>query len=152
MRYFHFRRSLKIENEHNSMKTCMQKFDQKSFIHGTIGTQERVLVRQGKRAIRFRAIDILLYFPIRMPYGQKNKLIKEIRRKLKMNHLYNSSKRTGLGCLKLTTSFVNVSLKIQMLISHNANIFCRKNLRSFCTAKASLIFSTKISLYLVIKS
>ena len=33
-----------------------------------------------------------------------------------------------------------------------ASIFCRTNLRSICTAKASMIFSTKISVYLVIES
>ena len=41
-------RSLKLENENNSMKTKMQKFDHVSLIYGTTGTQEQVLVRQGK--------------------------------------------------------------------------------------------------------
>ena len=45
-------RSLKIENENNSMKTLTQKFDHTSLIYGTIGTQKRVLVRQGIQAIR----------------------------------------------------------------------------------------------------
>ena len=58
----------------------------------------------------------------------------------------------GPGCSKLTTSLVNVSLKFQMLISQIRPYFCRQNLRSFCTAKASLIFSTKIPVYLVLKS
>ena len=51
----------------------------------------------------------------------------------------------GPGCSKLTTSLVNVSLKFQTLISTKANIFIEKNVRSFCNVKASLIFSTKIS-------
>ena len=47
------------------------------------------------------------------------------------------------GCSKLTTSLVNVSLKFQMLISEICQYFLLKNVRSFCSAKASLIFSTK---------
>ena len=39
----------------------MQKFDQRSLIYGTIGVLERVLVRQSKRAIKVRAIEVLLY-------------------------------------------------------------------------------------------
>ena len=39
----------------------MQKFDHRNLIYGIIRTQERVLVRQGKRAIRVRAIEVLLY-------------------------------------------------------------------------------------------
>ena len=68
----------------------------------------------------------------------------------------------GPGCSKLTTSLVNVSLKFQTLISEicqyfllkNVRSFCspiffvEKNVRSLCTAKASHIFSTKISVYL----
>ena len=49
---------------------------------------------------------------------------------------------SGPGCSKLTTSLVNVSLKFQKFISEICQ-FCRKNVRSFCSAKASLIFSTK---------
>ena len=39
----------------------MQKFDRRNLIYGIIGAQERVLVRQAKRAIRVRAIEVLLY-------------------------------------------------------------------------------------------
>ena len=39
----------------------MQKFDHRSPIYGTIGTQEQVLIRQGKRAISVRATEGLLY-------------------------------------------------------------------------------------------
>ena len=49
----------------------------------------------------------------------------------------------GPGCSKLTTSLVNVSLKFQTLISEICQYFLLKNERSFCIAKASLIFSTK---------
>ena len=49
----------------------------------------------------------------------------------------------GPGCSKLTMSLVNVSLKFQTLISEICHYFLLKNVRSFCTAKASLIFSTK---------
>ena len=53
-------------------------------------------------------------------------------------------KSTGPGFSKLTTSLVNVSsLKFQTLISQIYQYFCWKNVRSFCSAKASLIFSTK---------
>ena len=50
---------------------------------------------------------------------------------------------SGPGCSKLTMSLVNVSLKFQMLVSQICQYFLLKNVRSFCTAKASLIFSTK---------
>ena len=46
------------------------------------------------------------------------------------------------GCSKLTTLLVNVSLKFQMLISQICQYFLLKKCCS-CTAKASLIFSTK---------
>ena len=58
---FNDRRSLKQENENNGMKTRMHKFDHGSLIYGTVGVQERVLVRLDKRAIRVRAIEVLLY-------------------------------------------------------------------------------------------
>ena len=49
----------------------------------------------------------------------------------------------GPGCSKLTMSLVNVLLKFQTLISEICQLFlCFKNVRSFCTAKASLISST----------
>ena len=51
----------------------------------------------------------------------------------------------GPGCSKLTMSLVNVSLKFQMLISQTRQYFLLKNVRSFS------FFSTKISVYLVIK-
>ena len=51
---------------------------------------------------------------------------------------------SGHGCSKLTTSLVNVSLKFQTLISRICQYFLlKKNVKSFCTAKASLIFSAK---------
>ena len=40
---FSDRRSLKLENENNRMKTYMQQFDHRSLIYGTIGTPKRVL-------------------------------------------------------------------------------------------------------------
>ena len=40
----------------------MQKFDHKCLIYGIIGTQEQVLFKQGKQAIRVQAIEVLLYF------------------------------------------------------------------------------------------
>ena len=61
----------------------------------------------------------------------------------------------GPGCSKLTTLLVNVSLKFQMLISNRyADQYvllkkCEKLLH--CIAKASLIFSTKISVCLEIR-
>ena len=62
-------------------------------------------------------------------------------------------KSTGPGCSKLTASLVNISLKFQMLITELCQyVLLKKNVRSFCNAKASHIFSTKISVYLVIKS
>ena len=53
---------------------------------------------------------------------------------------------SGPGCSKLTTSFVNVSLKFQMLISE----ICRFTLLKKCE-KLFLFFQQKISVYLVIK-
>ena len=52
-------------------------------------------------------------------------------------------KRPGPGCSELTTSLVNVSLNFQKLMSQICQYFLLKNVRSFCSAKASLIFSTK---------
>ena len=55
---------------------------------------------------------------------------------------------SGPGCSKLTTSLVNETLKFQTLISQICQYFLlKKNVR-----KAFLIFSTKISVYLVMKS
>ena len=54
-----------------------------------------------------------------------------------------STETPGRGCSKLTMSLVNVSLKFQTLISEKCQNFLLKNVRSFCSAKASLIFSTK---------
>ena len=53
-------RSPKIENEYNSTKTKKEKFDHRSLIYEIIGTQEQVLVKQGKRVIGVRAIEVLL--------------------------------------------------------------------------------------------
>ena len=49
-----------VENENNSMKKKMQNFDHRNLIYGIIGSKKPVLVRQGKRAIRVRAIEVLL--------------------------------------------------------------------------------------------
>ena len=49
----------------------------------------------------------------------------------------------GPGCSILTTSLVNVSLKFQRLRSEIRQYFLLKNVRSFSTAKASLIFFNK---------
>ena len=46
-------------------------------------------------------------------------------------------------CSKLTTSLVNVSLNFQKLISQICQYFLLKKVRSFCIAKASLIFFNK---------
>ena len=62
---------------------------------------------------------------------------------IKEKHYLNS----GPDCLKLTTSLINVSLKFQTLISQIYQYFLLKNV----SAKASFIFSTKISVYLVRK-
>ena len=58
---------------------------------------------------------------------------------------------SGPGCSKLTTSLVNVSLKFQTLITEIGQYFLLKKVRGFCIAKASLTFSTKIPVYLIIK-
>ena len=50
---------------------------------------------------------------------------------------------SGPSCSKLMPSLVNKTLKFQMLISQICQYFSLKNVRSFCGAKASLIFSTK---------
>ena len=55
------------------------------------------------------------------------------------------------SCSKLTTLVVKVSLKFQMLIS-NIHQYFLKNVRSYCSAKASLIklltfFQQKISVF-----
>ena len=50
---------------------------------------------------------------------------------------------SGPGCSKLATSLVNVLLKFQTLIFELQQYFLLKNVRSFCSAKASFIFSTK---------
>ena len=41
----------------------MQIYDHRSLIYEIIGTQERVLVRQGKRTIKVPVIKVLLYIP-----------------------------------------------------------------------------------------
>ena len=55
----------------------------------------------------------------------------------------NSLITSGPSCSKLTTSLVNVTLKFQTYYHKNTVIFCRKKVRSFCCAKAPLIFSAK---------
>ena len=55
------------------------------------------------------------------------------------------------GCSKLTTSFVNVSLKFQTLITELYQYFSLKNCEKLlhCNAKASHIFSTKKYQYIL---
>ena len=43
------------------MEIFKQKCDHRRLIHEAIETQKRILVRQGIRAIRVRAIEVLLY-------------------------------------------------------------------------------------------
>ena len=57
----------------------------------------------------------------------------------------------GPGCSKLTMLLVTVRLKFQPLIPEICQYFLWKNMRSFCNAKASLIFSTKNIMDYVIK-
>ena len=57
--------------------------------------------------------------------------------------LHAYSKLSGPGCSKLTTSLGNETLKFQTLISQICQYYLLENVRSFCTAKASPIFSTK---------
>ena len=52
-------------------------------------------------------------------------------------------RRTGPSCSKLTTSLVNDSLKFASTDIKYAEIFCWKNVSSFCSAKATHIFSAK---------
>ena len=54
--------------------------------------------------------------------------------------LFFQQTKPGPGCSKLTTSLVNVSLKFQTLISDIRQYFLLKDVRRFCSAKASLIF------------
>ena len=52
--------------------------------------------------------------------------------------------QAGPGCSKLTTSLVKDLLNFQKLISQTGQyLLLKKNVRSFCSAKASHIFSTK---------
>ena len=51
--------------------------------------------------------------------------------------------RPGADCSKLTTSLVNISLKFKTLILQiHCYFFCRTNVRIFCNAKDSHIFTT----------
>ena len=43
---------------------------------------------------------------------------------------------SGSGCWKLTTSLVNKTSIFKRILRKNAAIFCRNNVKSFCTAKA----------------
>ena len=51
--------------------------------------------------------------------------------------------KTRARLFKTKDVVVNVSLKFQTLISEICHYFLLKHMRSFCRAKASLIFSTK---------
>ena len=61
---------------------------------------------------------------------------------------YSFFSKFGPGCSKLTTSLVKVSLKFQTLISEICQYFLLKKREKLLQ---SLIFSTKISVFLVIK-
>ena len=58
----------------------------------------------------------------------------------------------GPSCSKLTMSLVNDSLKFTSVIRKYAEIFCWKNVSSFCSAKATHIFSAKNIRILCIES
>ena len=61
------------------------------------------------------------------------------------------TKSSGPSCSKLTMSLVNDSLKFT-LIRKYSDIFCWKNVNSFCSAKATHIFSAKNIRILCIES
>ena len=58
----------------------------------------------------------------------------------------------GPNCSKLTTLLVNDSLKFTLSVSKYVEIFCGKNVSSFCSAKATHIFSAKNIRILYIES
>ena len=60
-----------------------------------------------------------------------------------MTNVQSDQSLCMLGCSKLTTSLVNVSLKFQTLISRICQYFLLKKCEKLCSAKASLIFSIK---------
>ena len=67
--------------------------------------------------------------------------------------LLKARNRSGPGCSKLTMSLVNVLLKFQTLISQICQYFLSKKSEKLLQCKSfSHFFSTKIALYLVIKS
>ena len=66
-------------------------------------------------------------------------------------HVQNESE-PGPSCSKLTISLVNDSLKFTSSIRKYADIFCWKNVSSFCSAKATHIFSAKNIRILYIES
>ena len=60
--------------------------------------------------------------------------------------------QSGPGCSKLTTSFVNETLKFQMLISQICQYYLLKKCEKLLQCKSfSHFFNKKISVYLVIK-
>ena len=58
----------------------------------------------------------------------------------------------GPSCLKLTTTLDNDSLKLTWVIRKYAEIFCWKNVSSFCSAKAAHMFLAKNFRILCIES
>ena len=70
-------------------------------------------------------------------------------------HKIELNQRTGTSCSKLTKLLVNETLKFTSLVNETLkfltyyyymqkhNDFCRKNVRSFCIAKASHSYSAK---------
>ena len=68
---------------------------------------------------------------------------------LSFKHVHSS----GPGCSKLTTSLVNVSLKISNIkISNMPKFFLEKLREAFAMQKLLSFFQQKMSVYLVIKS
>ena len=76
---------------------------------------------------------------------------KDIRRCLHVFQAPNSVKNLG-PVFKLTTSLVNDSLKLTLRDTQICWIFCWKNVSSFCSAKATHIFSAKNIRILYIES
>ena len=64
-------------------------------------------------------------------------------RKIYHHFLVKKSVLSGPSCSKLTTSLVNDSLKFTLSDTQMCWNFCWKNVSSFCSAKATHIFSAK---------
>ena len=97
-----------------------------------LGTQERFELAVGNEPLVFEPLKLYCWQTHILAHLPQPPISPEL-----------CSCQTGPGCSKLTMSLVNVSLKFQKLISQICQYFCCKNVGSFCSAKASLIFSTK---------